>query len=227
MDSLAQFPVFSDLSEEQLERYGSQCVWKNYEPDELIIDHHEESTDVRFIAQGSVRIVVRMVEGREVILNDFGVGEFFGELAAIDDGLRSANVTAIVKTRLCFMPQAVFKAVCEEVPGVSWAMMNHLVTMVRRLSNRLAEFSFLKAKHRLYSELLRLSRKRAGHPDQRIISPAPPQAEIADRISSRREIVSREMKELERMDVLQRERGGLVICDPVKLKQLAIEGWRA
>ncbi|MGI9356103.1 MAG: helix-turn-helix domain-containing protein, partial [Rhizobiaceae bacterium] len=59
----------------------------------------------------------------------------------------------------------------------------------------------------------------------RIISPALPQAEIADRISSRREIVSREMKDLERLGVLDRERGGLVITDPKELKRLAAEGW--
>ena len=225
MDSLADFPLLAGLTKEQITRYDSQCVWKNYEPNELIIDHHESSVDVRFISQGSVRIVVRMMEGREVILNDFGPGQYFGELAAIDGGLRSANVTATVKTRLCFMPQPVFKAICEEAPDVSWGLMQYLVSIIRRLSDRLAEFSFLKAKHRLYAELLRLSRKRAGHPDQRIISPAPPQAEIADRISSRREIVSREMKDLERMGVLERERGGLVITDPKELTRLAAEGW--
>ncbi|MDD9910118.1 MAG: Crp/Fnr family transcriptional regulator [Ahrensia sp.] len=225
MDSLADFPLLAGLTEEQVERFNAQCVWKNYEPDELIIDHHESSTDVRFIVQGNVRIVVRMVEGREVILNDYGAGQFFGELAAIDGGLRSANVTATVKTRLCFMPQSVFQAICFESPDVSWAMMNHLVGHVRRLSNRLAEFSFLKAKHRLYAELLRLSRPRSGRRDQRIISPALPQAEIADRISSRREIVSREMKALERRGILERSRGGLVICEPQQLKRLAAEGW--
>jgi len=225
MDSLTDFPLFVGLTEEQIERFGSRCVWKNYEPGELIIDHHEDSTDIRFIAHGNVRIVVRMMEGREVILNDYRDGQFFGELAAIDGGLRSANVTAVVKTRICVMSSSVFRDICEESPKIGWVMMNHLVGLVRKLSDRLAEFSFLKAKHRLYAELLRLSRKRSGHPDQRIISPALPQAEIADRISSRREIVSREMKSLERKGVLERARGGLVICDPKKLKQLAAEGW--
>ena len=225
MDSLADFPLFAGLTEEQIDRFGNRCIWKNYEPGQLIIDHHENSTDIRFIAHGNVRIVIRMVEGREVILNDYRDGQFFGELAAIDGGLRSANVTAIVKTRICVMSGAVFKDMCQESPETGWTMMTHLVNLVRRLSDRLAEFSFLKAKHRLYAELLRLSRKRSGHLDQRIVSPALPQAEIADRISSRREIVSREMKSLEREGVLERAGGGLVICDPKRLKQLAAEGW--
>ncbi len=225
MDNLKVFPLFGDMTDESAERYGARCIWRSYEAGEMIIDHHETSNDVRFIISGSVRIVVRMLGGREVILGDFVEGEFFGELAAIDGGNRSANVTAWTKARLCIMPQSVFRELIREVPDVGWQVMNHLVAIVRRLSDRLAEFSFLKAKYRLYSELLRLSRERKDHPDQRIISPSPVQSDIADRISSRREIVSREMKELERQGILNRTRGGLVIVNPPRLQALAEEGW--
>ncbi|EFL89357.1 Crp/Fnr family transcriptional regulator [Ahrensia sp. R2A130] len=229
MESLKAFPVFAGLSDEECARIDSQCSWRTYEPRAIILDHNEPSTDVRFILFGSVRIVVRMMEGREVIFNDFGEGRFFGELSAIDDGARSANVTAVTRARICIMPQSVFRQVCTDHSLVSMEVMKHLAGMVRMLSERLSEFSFLKAKHRLFAELLRLSRERKGAVaegvQQRIISPAPVQSDIADRISSRREIVSREMKELERQAILERTRGGLVILDPDKLGRLAAEGW--
>jgi len=225
MENLKQFPITSGMTDSQIEIFSQLCSWRSYEAGELIIDHLEPSNDVRFIASGSVRIVVRMVEGREVIFNDFSSGQFFGELSAIDNGIRSANVSAINRTRLCIMPQQAFERLCKEVPDVGWKVMQHLVALVRTLSDRLSEFTFLKAKHRLYAELLRLSRVREANREQRIISPAPPQAEIADRISSRREIVSREMKDLERQGLLSRERGGLVIIDPDRLGKLAAEGW--
>ena len=225
MQSLAQFPILSEMTESQIQKYNHRCNWKTYDPGELIIDHMEQSTDVRFIASGSVRIVVRMMEGREVIFNDFGPGQFFGELSAIDGGHRSANVSAQTRTSICIMPQSAFREMCIDAPKVGWQVMLHLVEMVRNLSDRLAEFTFLKAKHRLYSELLRQSRPREGHPQQRIISPMPVQTDIADRISSRREIVSRDMKDLERQSVIARERGGLVILDPDALSRLAADGW--
>ncbi len=232
MDTLDDFPLLAGMDEKQKKEFGGRCVWRTYDAGEMIIDHQERSTDIRFISFGSVRVVVRMIEGREVIFNDHGPGEFFGEIAAIDGGERSANVSAITKTRLCIMPQSVFKELSEEVPEISWRMMNHLVDHVRRLSYRLSEFSFLKAKHRLYAELLRQSRERQGVANrdgfcegQRIISPAPVQSDIADRISSRREIVSREMKELERQGILERTRGGLVILKPELLRNMAAEGW--
>ena len=230
METLKAFPVFGGLSDEECARIDSQCSWRTFEPRAIILDHNEPSTDVRFILSGSVRIVVRMMEGREVIYNDFGEGRFFGELSAIDGGARSANVTAVTRARSCIMPQSVFQQVCKVHSAVSIEVMKHLAGMVRMLSERLSEFSFLKAKHRLFAELLRLSRERKGVSvpkgvHQRIISPAPVQSDIADRISSRREIVSREMKELERQAILERTRGGLVILDPDKLGRLAAEGW--
>lgn len=61
----------------------------------MIIDHRDGSSDVRFIAHGEVRVIVRMIEGREVIFNDHGPGDYFGELSAIDGKDRSVNVTAL------------------------------------------------------------------------------------------------------------------------------------
>ncbi|MEO0547826.1 MAG: Crp/Fnr family transcriptional regulator, partial [Pseudomonadota bacterium] len=234
MDHLKTIPLLAGLDSDLCDGFSKRCAWRTYQPHELIIDHHEQSHDVRFIITGSARIVVRMVEGREVIFNDCNAGEFFGELAAIDGGARSASVTAVTKVRLCIMPQAVFKEICDCAPEIAWRIMNHLVANIRRLSDRLSEFSFLKAKHRLYAELLRLSRPRqlaqTGADDdapnaQRIISPAPPQSDIADRIASRREIVSREMKALERIGVLERSKGGVIIADPDRLQRMASEGW--
>ena len=230
MDTLDEFPLLKGMSDEQLKLFGERCLWRNYEGGETIIDHQEMSKEIRFISHGTVRALVRMIEGREVILNDHGPGEFFGHLAAIDDGPRSASILALSNCRICIMPKGVFQEITTTVPEIAWRVMNHLTGDIRRLSNRLSEFSFLKAKYRLYAELLRLSRPRTSiqstiHANHRIISPAPLQSDIADRISSRREIVSRDMKELERLGILERTRGGLVILKPDSLANMAAEGW--
>jgi CRP-like cAMP-binding protein len=134
------------------------------EAGETIIDHQENSKEIRLISHGTVRALVRMIEGREVILNDHGPGEYFGHLAAIDDGPRSASIVALSNCRICIMPKAVFQEIIEAVPEIAWRVMNHLTADIRRLSHRLSEFSFLKAKYRLYAEILRLSRPRTSVP---------------------------------------------------------------
>jgi len=225
MESLRSFALFKALSEQQADEFGKRCRWRDYTAGEMIIDHNDDSNEVRFIQSGEVRVVVRMLEGREVIFNDHGPDTYFGEISAIDGGGRSANVTALTKTRLCIIPAPVFREIVEASPEVAWQVMNKLTSLVRALSDRLSEFTFLQAKHRIFSELLRMSRERKGYDEQRIISPPPIQKDIADRVSSRREVVSREMKTLEREGILEKTRGGLVIVDVQELRRRASEGW--
>ncbi|GIL01451.1 MAG: catabolite gene activator [Alphaproteobacteria bacterium] len=225
MQTLSNIPLFSDLPQELSERYARSCFWKDYDPHELIIDVEDETTDVRFVISGKVRIIHRITVGKEVILNEMGDGEFFGEIAAIDGWPRSANVTTITRSRICIMPQRVFLDILAESPGVSLQVMKMLARRVRELNMRLAEHSFLQAKHRLYSELLRLSRPRPGHPGQRSISPPPIQRELAERIGTRREVVSRELNALEKEGHVQKAKGAIVIINPDELQSRISEAW--
>jgi CRP/FNR family transcriptional regulator, cyclic AMP receptor protein len=82
------------------------------------------------------------------------------------------------------------------------------------------EFTTLDARHRIYAELLRLSRPETGASTRAIVSPPPAHAELAARVSIRREAVSRELKALERSGLIERRRGALVLTDPGRLRDL-------
>ena len=224
-NSLSRIELLASLSGAELEALAQQCVFRTYEAGETIFEIGDEARDVRFVIAGQARVLVSMMEGREVIFNDHGPGEMFGELGVVDGGARSASVVAQTRSQIAAMSDGVFRRLCHAHPKVGWAMLEHMSSHVRRLSNRLSEFSFLKARHRIHSELLRLSRPRGGDSEERIITPVPRQTDIADRIASRREIVSREMKALEREGLLRRERGGLVIVQPREIERLLREGW--
>jgi CRP-like cAMP-binding protein len=225
MEQLRTIPLLSGLSEQDAQEFGARCIWKECAEGELLVDHCDESSDVRFILSGTVRVIVRVSEGRKVILNDAGPGDFFGELSAIDGHSRSANVTAITRCRMCIMPSSVFMEILDQSPKINRVVLNKLTKLVRILSNRLSEYSFLRAKYRLYAELLRLSSPRQGHPDQRVITPPPIQREIAERIASRREVVSREMKSLQREGCLEKTRGALILTDIDELNRRIAKGW--
>lgn len=225
MQDLSEIPLFSGLSEELSRRYARSCSWRDFNENELVIDIDERSNDVRFVVSGSVRIIVRIAVGKEVILGEMGEGEFFGEISAIDDSPRSANVTTLNKSRICTMPAAIFRQILMEVPDVAMKILVMFANRVRSLNMRLAEHSFLQAKHRLYSELLRLSKTRASNPDHRIVSPPPTQRELAERIGTRREVVSRELNALERAGHIEKARGGIVIINVSELQRRISEGW--
>jgi CRP-like cAMP-binding protein len=227
MTSLKSFALFAALTDEQDKRYSAQARTSDYGENELVLDFDDESHNLFLIQGGRVRVILRISTGREVILGEFTDGDYFGELAAIDGTSRSANVTAMVNTRVVTLPQSVFLTILRESPDVALELMRTMSALIRSLNTRLAEHAFLPAKYRLYSELIRLSRPRKGHDGQRIISPPPIQLELAERIGCRREVVSREIAKMERENVVERSRGGLILSDVPELNRRLTDGWNA
>lgn len=225
MHDMSDIPLFDGMQEDLSKKFAKLCNWREFGENELVIDIDEDSNDVRFVVSGSVRVIVRIAVGKEVILGEMGAGAFFGEISAIDGSPRSANVTTLTKARICTMPAKVFLEIIHTVPIVSTRVLQMFAGRVRQLNTRLAEHSFLQAKHRLYSELLRLSKPRAANPEHRIVSPPPTQKQLAERIGSRREVVSRELNALQRAGIVEKARGGIVIANVSALQHRISEGW--
>lgn len=217
--TLAAVPLFKGLSETTLRKYDGRVTFRRYEENELIIDYDDASNDVYFLINGEVRVLYRTITGKEVILGELGAGQFFGELSAIDGIGRSANVTALVRSNMCIMTGPVFMELVTQEPSVCRQILTILAGRIRFLNTRLAEHSFLQAKHRLYAELLRLSQPRSGHPGQRVVSPPPFHHDLAARIGCRREAVSRELSALEKVGLVAKTRGALAIVDPDELNR--------
>jgi CRP-like cAMP-binding protein len=148
---------------------------------------------------------------REVILTDVNAGEFFGELAAIDGHPRSAGILAITEATIACMPAPVFSETLHKHSDVNEQVLKLLVARIRRLTQRVNEFSSMHVNQRICAELLRRSRIDPSNRHQAIVSPPPVHSEIAARVSTRREMVARELKTLEREGLLTKRRGALVI----------------
>ncbi len=158
---LAAFPFFEGAAPAaaSLSEAGS---WRSYAPGEAILDFEERSTDVFFVATGAVRVLLRTAGGRDIVLSELGAGSVFGEMAAIDGAPRSANVTAIVLTRVCRVPAALFMEVVCAWPPLCRRLLQTLVARLRDQNERLLERATLPVHLRLCAELLRLSRERPG-----------------------------------------------------------------
>lgn len=225
MADIGEIELFASLSEESRRRFGSALSWRVYGENELVIDLDDPSNDVLFVASGAARVIHRAANGKQVILGDLGPGGVFGEMAAIDGVPRSASVTTLQRSRIATMRASSFIDVLTCEPEVCRAILNLLVGRIRVLNRKLSEHAYLTAVERLYVELLRLSRPRKGQSGQRSVSPPPTQQELAERIGSRREVVSRALGALEKEKLLEKTRGALVLPDPAELnRRISIKG---
>lgn len=223
--SLKGYELFSKLDDDLDRRYAAMCVERLYEPHEIVIDFEDDTQDLHLIVTGSVRMIYRIAAGREIILNAARDGMVFGEIAAIDGQSRSANVTAMSQARIATLPRRNFLDILEQSPAVALDLMQLMAGRIRLLTTKIAESSFLHLKFRLYNELIRMSRPRAGNEHERIVSPPPTQLELAERIGCRRESVSLEIGRMRREGLLEKLRGGLVLKDVEELNRRVLAGW--
>jgi CRP-like cAMP-binding protein len=217
-ETLARIPLFRTLAEPAIEKLDRQCAWKRATAGQWLLDYQDASDDVFFVVAGAVRVIIQS-GGREVLLREIKAGEFFGELAAIDHQPRSSGIIAVLDVTIGRMPASVFRTAVHEHPDVCDQLLALLAGQIRMLANRVHEFATLDVPHRIAAELLRLSRPDPKQAGRAIVSPPPIHAEIAARVSTRREAVARQLNALERAGLIERRRGAIVLTDVDRLRR--------
>lgn len=197
------------------------CRWRRYQAGEQIIDRQSESRDIFLVVQGSVRIVIYSLLGRELTLDDVKAGAFFGELAAIDGNPRSASVMALSETVIASLSAEHFLRLVSTYPEMALLVMKRLAFIVRTATDRIIDLSTLGANNRVHAELLRLAYEQGVGEDGSVsLSPIPVHSDIASRVSTTRETVARVLSELAKKNIVVRERDALLIRDVSVLEEI-------
>jgi CRP/FNR family cyclic AMP-dependent transcriptional regulator len=216
--SLVKIGILAGLPSDALERTKRVCSWKRYEPGEPIVGYLDPSNNVFFIAEGEVRVTIYSPSGKAVSFRELSAGDMFGEFPALDQGPRSASVEARTRCLIASMPAAEFRELLRNEWTVAQALFRKLAMTVRALTTRVYEFSTLAVNNRIQAELLRLANLKPQRGNAARIVPAPTHVEIANRVSTHREAVTRELNRLSRLGIIERRGGTLLIKD---LEQLA------
>lgn len=219
-ESLARIPLFRSLDADAVQKLDTQCIWRRAKTGEWVLDYQDGGRDLFFVAQGHVRVQIRQISGKETVLRDIRDGEYFGELAAIDGQPRSAGIVAVTDSTIARMTPTLFRRAVHEFPDVCDQLLELLASQVRSLANRVNEYSALDVRHRIYAELLRLARPVKGSESAVVISPPPTHAELAARVSTHREAITRELNHLERSGLLERNRAKFLLTNPAHLSAL-------
>ena len=218
--SLEGIKIFAGLPAKTLERIHRGCTWRRYKPRESIVDYLDASDDVFFITAGEVRVTIYSHAGKVISFGELGPGEVFGEYAAVDHRPRSASVEARTSCLIASMPAAAFRALLETEPTVTLAVLTQLVRKTRSVTHRVYELSTLHVDTRIQSELLRLANLAPRDGKSACIVPAPTHAEIANRVSTHREAVTRELSRLLRIGIIERRGDSLLVSDVDRLAQI-------
>lgn len=217
---LTRAPLLAGLAPDRLQDIAARCHWRRFEPGQVIIARNAAAGDVHLVIDGRVRIHVYGADGREVLFTQVQEGALVGDLAAVDGGLRSTDAHASTQVLTASLSSADFKQLLREEPKVEERYVRYLVGLVRSLTNRVIELSTLDVQNRVRAELLRLARAAGHEQPSAVLAPAPRHADLAARVGTTREQVTRELSSLARQGLVEKRGGALVVPDLRRLQSI-------
>ena len=217
---LAVITEFRALQPADLDAIGRRCQWRKATAGEVVLQYQDDGDHIFFIIDGTIRLTHYSRSGHEVILGELSAGDMFGELAAIDGQRRSATGVARSDTLLAVMPAAAFLDLIRTNHPIAMATLRRLSGQVRRLTERVFDFSTLAVRNRIHAALLQLAKESVSGSNQAIIMPAPTHIDLANMISTHREAVTRELNDLVREQLIRREEHRIVILDIARLRRM-------
>ncbi len=202
---LKRVPLFSKLSEDDLERIRKLCVTQHYDKDQIIFIEEEAGNTLFLIQKGRVKVSRTSDDGREVILSILQHGDFFGELSLIDGKARSASVTAIEDSEVLILRRADFLRLLEEYPQISISLMKELAGRIRKSDTQIKSLSLQDAMGRVASSLILLAEDQGRfNKDDVIIPRIPLQQDLANMAGTSRETISRVFRHFQQQKWIQR-----------------------
>lgn len=218
--TLGGIELLGEASPDIISRLEKECRWFTCEPDEVIVDRDDETTEVFFITSGSVKVMDFLANDQEIALAELGAGTSFGEMSAIDSSRRSARVAALEDTTLAALPSKMFRQLLIDCPGISLMLLKRFAGLIRTLNSRVTSLSTLSPHQRVYYELLRMSEPNTQGDGTWMIHFLPKHEEIASWSGTSREDVAMAIGHLAREGIVGRKHKSLVIKDHGRLQML-------
>lgn len=126
LDLLGAVPLFRDVSKKDLERILSTTKETFHEEGQSIITEGRGGVGFHLITDGKAQVI----RGGRTVAN-LGPGEFFGELALVDDGPRSATVIAETGLSTMVISKWEFRPLVKSHPELAWKMIEYLAVRLR------------------------------------------------------------------------------------------------
>ncbi|MBV8468188.1 MAG: Crp/Fnr family transcriptional regulator [Burkholderiales bacterium] len=193
ISTLKQIPLFSGLSDQELEHIEASATAKTYAKGTIIIDEGDAGSSMFLLMQGRVKVFVSDSSGKEYVLAILGPGEYVGELALLDDEPRTASVETEEQSTFLVIVKEDFLTLLREHPPIMFKLLLNLARRSRQLTEAVKNLALKD----VYSRVrLLLEDLAVEHDGQLMVEEPMTQQAIADRVGSSREMVARIMKEL-------------------------------
>jgi len=190
---LTDIPFFSGLDESLLSELHAHASKRTYPKNTIIINEGDSTDSLYFIESGVVKVYLSDENGKEIIVNNHKTGEYFGELALIDDATRSASVMTTEKSVFKIIARVEFEKFLEKHPKIALSLIKVLTQRIRNLTDNVRSLALMDVYGRVAKTLISLSEVDG---EKQVIKDKLTQQDIANRVGASREMVARILKDL-------------------------------
>ena len=133
MEMLAKVSLFKGLKDRQLKLMADRLVEKTYSTGSKIIEQGRVGFGLFIIGSGKAEVQFESEEGSTSVVNTLDVYDFFGEIALLDDGPRSASVVATEETTCLILNRIDFISIMMEDAEMGVSIATELAKRIRTL----------------------------------------------------------------------------------------------
>ena len=152
-------PFFSKMSPTEADGLAKRLIMRKFSADQIIFHHGDPGGLLYIVSKGKVKITHSTLDGQEALLAILGTGDFFGELALLDNSSRSATAEAIEPTEALTLHREDFRRYLDSNPKFAMHVLQTLARHIRRLNSQISDIFFLDLPGRLARTLLNLAEK--------------------------------------------------------------------
>jgi CRP-like cAMP-binding protein len=209
--------LFAELDDEPLGRLAEGLRSRRYTRGQIIFAEGDPGTSLGIVASGRIDATANSTDGKELVLNSFGPGDVFGELALLTGEPRSADAVARETSQVFLLPRDDFLTFLEGNPRVAITLLAIVSRKLQRTTQQVQDVTFLDVPARLARALLDLAAnpKADGEaPTFRVT-----QLELAARVGATRESVNKWLGFFADQGLIAHERGRVTILNSRALRQ--------
>lgn len=218
--ALKRTTLFGDLGTEEVAKLAHSCINVHFKKGEMLFLSGEEATGLFVIVHGRVRAFQHNAEGREHVMHVDTAGAVLAEVPIFDDGPYPASAVAEDETNALFIRKRDMCQFCIDHPAFMFKALKLMAARVRRHAEMVEMLSFHEVGQRL-ALLLLAQAELAGAPmsGRTSFRLSLSNHQIATRIGSVRDVVSRALTKLQHEGRITIEGRTITILDIRALKR--------
>lgn len=191
--ALNKVSLFEGLPEADLKELSNLATVRSFPRNTIIISEGDNSDSMYVVLAGKVKVYLSDDEGKEIIINILKEGDYFGELALLDESPRSASVMTLGDCKFAVLSKHAFDECLKANPQIALQVIRGLSARLRYLTENVKSLALMDVYGRVARTLLEMAEDKGG---VQVINQKLTQRDIASMVGASREMVSRILKDL-------------------------------